>query len=110
MKKQTRWNGESLKPGDVIDVDGTTGNRWIAHKIAETVRESGTAASDRDEDSQGPLVEFHFESMKINDLRKLAKERDLPYSNKMKKVELIELLRRKKGNAGEAPHEEKKSS
>ena len=108
--KETRWDDESLRPGDIIDVDGTTGNRWINHTIAEIVQESAEAdsAGDGEGQAQGPTptVDYDFESMKINDLRKLASERELPYTNNMKKAELIGLIRGNEGNDGEAPYVE----
>lgn len=59
MEKMTRWNGETLKPGDEIEVDSNTAQRWINKKIATAVEVANTNETKKDSN-----VDEEFEELK----------------------------------------------
>jgi len=92
MKAQTRWNGKVLLPGDIIDVDTSVGSRWISHNIAEPIQRSSPLSTSPIEDDDDTPAVMDYDEMKINDLRKLAKEKNITFTAKTKKGELIVFL------------------
>lgn len=88
MKKQTRWNGAVLKPGDPVpdNVNAKTRKRWIAYGIITREKAPETAPEGTETTSVG------YEGMKYNKLRALAKERHLDIPARPKRESLIAAL------------------
>ena len=108
MKRQTKWNGKVLRPGDEADIESATARRWIDRGIAEPASAFATevaTADDSPEFEDNPL-----EDLKYNELRKIAGEKNITVPRGIKKPELIALI-----NGGEradvkpAPTDEKKT-
>lgn len=90
MKKQTKWNGEVLRPGDEKDVEGEAARRWINKGIAEPVTTVSTPATIPDASEPEDVL---LEDLKYNELRKIASVRGIKVPRGTKKSELIALIR-----------------
>lgn len=78
MRIATSWGGQSLKPGDVVDVPDAVAARW---------RHRGIAAGSVDETG----VE-RWEGVTVDALRELAAKAGVDVSGRRRRAELIEAL------------------
>ena len=89
MKKQTRWKGRVLRPGDAVPagIDENTKERWFRRGIAQRSSEGKTA------EASSPQAEgTGYEGMKYNELRALAKKRGIALPAKTKKKVIVAAL------------------
>ena len=88
MISQTRWDGKVYKPGETAEIDNNAALRWIKNGIAAPVEpgKNETAVSET-------TAAAELEDLKYNELREIAKKRNITVPKGTKKPELIALLR-----------------
>lgn len=89
MNKQTRWNGEVLRPGDTPDIETSAAERWIKNKIAEPV---SLASESNIVHLRSPVIVKDLENKKYNELRKIASGKGITVLRGTKKPALIDLI------------------
>lgn len=114
MKMQTRWNGEVLRPGDEVDIEGEAAHRWIGRGIAEpSTFATEVATADEDHafaiDNAPADEDILLEDLKYNELRKIAAGKDIKVPRGIKKPGLIALIRGGAADVKPAPTDEKKT-
>ena len=110
MISQTRWNGVVRRPGDTTEIDSNTALRWIKNGIAEPVEPGKTEPAEAGKTEETASTEL--EGLNYNEIRKIAKGKNITIPKGTKKPELIALLRQPEKSSAEPtgkPAEEKKT-
>jgi len=102
MKLQTRWEGEVLRPGDIVEIDSNTARRWIDHGIAEPV--ASVPIPVEEPDATEPAT-MELEDLNYNKLRKIASGKGIKVPKGTKKPELIVMIREAEGVPAETNDE-----
>ncbi len=90
MVKPTRWNGASLKAGDVVPVDLAVGQRWIRNGIAQQVEEEqAQVISDVGDGNPGSNP---YDGLKAKELYELCIGSGIEAEEKQSKAYYIEKL------------------
>lgn len=90
MEVQTAWDGQSLRPGDQVNVDDAVGRRWIARKLASECKER-VNVENADPQKVAPETPLDLSALTVKELRTLMTERDLDFEG-LNKAKLIEAL------------------
>lgn len=90
MIKQTKWNGEVLRPGDTIDIESNTANRWINNGIAGPCDSGENPATASNGELE--ITRESLQDLKYNQLREKAAENGIKVPRGTKKPDLIDLI------------------
>ncbi len=106
--KQTRHNDSPAMPGDFINVNAVTAERWIKHGIAEPTGEESTVSSEEvfpDDAPQGMPEDVPLEQYTIAVLKGMLDKAGERIPHKAKKQQLVDMIKavrnRTQGEEGE---------
>jgi len=91
IKRQTRWNGAALRPGETVEIGDAVALRWINNGIAVENIQTLTVETSITPD-EPEIVDI--EGMSFNEMKAYAaKELGLKVPSKTKKAELIGMIK-----------------
>jgi hypothetical protein len=99
IKKQTRWYGQTLKPGDPVpeDLSDSVISRWLSKGIAKMVTETvpsqeDIVQSELPDAASSPAEGAEYDGMTVKELRVIAETKSVDVPKGSKKTDIVKLI------------------